>query len=95
MGVRTELVVPPEIEKENLGEAIEAQLQRIIQEALTNIRKHASARSARVIFALDDGQVEVTIEDDGHGFDPAALGDNRGFWLAGDARPRRNSGSPL
>ena len=70
-GVRTDLVISPEIEKECLGEAIEAQLQRIIQEALTNIRKHASARSARVIFALDDGQVEITIEDDGHGFDPA------------------------
>lgn len=80
-GVRTDLVISPEIEKGCLGEAVETQLQRIIQEALTNIRKHASARSARVIFALNDGQVEVTIEDDGHGFDPAKLKDREGFGL--------------
>jgi PAS domain S-box-containing protein len=80
-GVRTELVLPPEIERSSLGEAIETQLQRIIQEALTNIRKHASARSARVIFALEDGQVGITIEDDGQGFDPEELKDSEGFGL--------------
>jgi PAS domain S-box-containing protein len=80
-GVRTELVIPPGIEGTLLGEAIETQLQRIIQEALTNIRKHASACTARVIFALVDGQLEITIEDDGQGFDPADLGDNQGFGL--------------
>lgn len=79
--VRTELVIPPEIEKECLGETVETQLQRIIQEALTNIRKHAGARSAKVIFALDDGQVKVTIEDDGRGFDPAEIKDREGFGL--------------
>jgi PAS domain S-box-containing protein len=79
--IPTALIVPPEIEKECLGEAIETQLQRIIQEALTNIRKHAGAGSARVIFAVDDGDVEVTIEDDGHGFDPAELNGREGFGL--------------
>jgi PAS domain S-box-containing protein len=80
-GVRTELVIPPEIERNPLGEANETQLQRIIQEALINIKKHASARSARVAFSFDDGQVEIMIEDDGQGFDPAELGDNHGFGL--------------
>lgn len=80
-GVRTELVIPPEIERNSLGEAIETQLQRIIQEALTNIRKHASARSARVVFSLDSGEVEIMIEDDGQGFDVAALDPHRGFGL--------------
>jgi PAS domain S-box-containing protein len=79
--IRTELVIPPEVEKECLGEAIETQLQRIIQEALTNVKKHASARSARVAFGFYDSQVQVTIEDDGHGLDPAALGDKQGFGL--------------
>ncbi len=80
-GVRTELVIPPEIERNSLGEVIETQLQRIIQEALTNIRKHAKALSARVVFALDGGQVEIMIEDDGQGLDPAALNDKQGFGL--------------
>ena len=79
--IETDLVIPQEIENECLGEAIETQLQRIIQEALTNIRKHAGARSVRVIFALDNGEVKIIMEDDGRGFDPAALGDYRGFGL--------------
>ena len=79
--VRTELVIPTELEGVPLGEVIEMQLQRIIQEALTNIRKHAGARSARVIFGLDSGQVEITIEDDGQGFDPAEINGHEGFGL--------------
>ena len=80
-GIRTDLIIPAEIEEGCLGEATETQLQRIIQEALTNVRKHASARSARVVVALDDGQVEVTIEDDGNGFDRADLDGREGFGL--------------
>ena len=80
-GVRTDLVIPPEIERNPFGEAIETQLHRIIQEAMMNIRKHAHARSARVIFSLDDGEVKVMIEDDGQGFDGAALDDSQGFGL--------------
>jgi signal transduction histidine kinase len=60
---------------------METQLQRIIQEALTNIRKHAGARSARVVFSLDGGEVKIMIEDDGQGFDAADLGDKQGFGL--------------
>jgi signal transduction histidine kinase len=80
-GVRTDLVIPPEIERNPPGEAIETQLHRIIQEAMTNIRKHAHARSARVIFSLDGEEVKIMIEDNGRGFDAAALGDNHGFGL--------------
>ena len=80
-GVRMELVIPPEIERNSLGEAVETQLQRIMQEALTNIRKHAGARSARVIFSLEDGRLKITIEDDGHGFDPAEFKEREGFGL--------------
>jgi PAS domain S-box-containing protein len=79
--VRTDLIIAPEIEKGGLGEDVETQLQRIIQEALTNIRKHARARSARVILAPDDGQVRITIEDDGQGFDPDRLSASQGFGL--------------
>ncbi len=80
-GVRTDLLISSEIERNPFGEAIETQLHRIIQEALTNIRKHAHARSARVMFACDGDHLKITIEDDGQGFDPAALGDNHGFGL--------------
>ena len=47
----------------------EVQLLRIVQEALTNVRKDAKARHAWVRFKLADGLVTVIIEDDGCGFD--------------------------
>ena len=47
------------------------QLQRIIQEALTNIRKHAQAQNVHVDLRLQrDGWLNLTIADDGRGFDP-------------------------
>jgi len=51
---------------------VEVQLLRILQEALTNVRKHANARSVRVTFVSENGFVCVTIHDDGRGFDPDA-----------------------
>jgi len=80
-GIHTELLAPPELEERRLDFAVEAQLQPIIQEALTNVRRHAGACSARVIFALCDGQVQITIEDDGRGFDPEEISEKEGFGL--------------
>jgi signal transduction histidine kinase len=51
---------------------VEVQLLRILQEALTNVRKHANARSVRIAFVLEDGWARVTVHDDGRGFDSNA-----------------------
>ncbi len=80
-GIHTELVTPPEMEGKSIDSTIEVQLQPIIQEALTNVRRHAGASSARVVFALDDGHIQITVEDDGRGFDPEEIGQNQGFGL--------------
>ncbi len=54
----------------------EAQVYRIVQEALTNVRKHASARRVRMAMMVAGGQLDVQIDDDGRGFGPqAAPGD--------------------
>ncbi len=45
------------------------QITRIIQEALTNVRKHAATGRARVRIARGMDALEITIEDDGRGFD--------------------------
>ena len=42
---------------------------RIVQEALTNIKKHAGASRVRIALHRDDDRISVTIEDDGKGFD--------------------------
>ena len=48
-------------------------LYRVAQEALRNVARHANARRARVNLARTDGLVELTVSDDGRGFDlPAA-----------------------
>lgn len=80
-GIHTELVAPPELEKKRFDSTIEAQLQPIIQEALTNVRRHSGACTARIIFALNDSELRVTVEDDGRGFDPEEIGEKAGFGL--------------
>ena len=49
---------------------MQVQLQRIIQEALTNARKHGHARCVQVRFQREDGRALVAVQDDGVGFDP-------------------------
>ncbi|AKJ26920.1 sensor histidine kinase [Caldimonas brevitalea] len=49
------------------------QVLRIVQEALTNILKHARARKVRIALRKAGQQVEVDITDDGLGFDVAAM----------------------
>ncbi|MCD4763903.1 MAG: hypothetical protein K8R28_07785 [Desulfobacterales bacterium] len=56
-------------------------MQPIIQEALTNVRRHSGACTARIIFALNDSELRVTVEDDGRGFDPEEIGEKAGFGL--------------
>lgn len=56
---------------ERLGPETEAAAFRIIQEALTNVAKHAKAASCRVYLQRLTNTLLVTIEDDGIGFDPA------------------------
>lgn len=44
-------------------------LLRITQEALTNVRRHANASHVWVSLAREDGHLELTVVDDGEGFD--------------------------
>ncbi len=79
--VRVELIVPDAFPR--LPPEVEAQLIRIIQEALTNVWRHAHAGHAWVRFTVEGEQLRVMVEDDGVGFDRAAVtsGDGRRFGL--------------
>lgn len=48
---------------------VRVELLRVVQEALNNVRKHARANSVRLTLARRDDGFEVTIEDNGAGFD--------------------------
>jgi signal transduction histidine kinase len=50
------------------------QIQRIVQEALTNVRKHAHAGRVDVTLRQEGDRLTVTVQDDGSGFHPDALG---------------------
>jgi two-component system nitrate/nitrite sensor histidine kinase NarX len=53
-----------------LEPTVELQIMHIVQEALSNIRKHASASQVRVTVRRSRQAVEVLVDDDGGGFDP-------------------------
>jgi PAS domain S-box-containing protein len=72
-GLRTDLAAPPDWSDEVLEPTVQAQLLRIIQEALANARKHAKAQAVQVSVQLPPDHAQVTILDDGVGFDPALL----------------------
>ena len=46
----------------------ETAIYRVVQEALTNVVKHASARSISIVVTTAEGMVRAVIEDDGAGF---------------------------
>jgi two-component system, NarL family, sensor histidine kinase UhpB len=50
---------------------VETVVYRIVQEALTNVTKHAQASRVSVFLARKNGAVAAVIEDDGVGFEPA------------------------
>ena len=64
-----------------LDPELETTVYRIVQEALTNIAKHARAEHVRIDVALDYDVVRVEVTDDGRGFDPEARVE--GFGLVG------------
>ena len=54
--------------------AIESELFRIAQEALANVRAHASAHEVTIALRISERAVSLSIQDDGQGFDPRAVG---------------------
>jgi PAS domain S-box-containing protein len=72
-GIHTILDWPETLGRRAFEPQVEVQLLRILQEALTNARKHADAHSVRVAFTVSNECAQVAIQDDGKGFDPQEL----------------------
>ena len=74
------------LSEERLPAETETGIYRIVQEALTNVAKHAQASTCRVFLQRLTHTVLVTIEDDGVGFRPEDVsmpGASRGIGLVG------------
>jgi signal transduction histidine kinase len=75
-GVAVETAI--EIGEETSGDE-ERLVYRLVQEALTNVVKHASASRVEVSAREEGGRIEIAVRDDGSGFDPAASTGGRGL----------------
>ena len=78
-GIRVELSPAEGLGEAALGPEGQAQLFRIVQEALSNARKHGGARAVQVAFATQDNLARVVIQDDGEGFDPGTADSGLGL----------------
>jgi signal transduction histidine kinase len=79
---------------QNLPEDHRICVYRIVQETLTNCAKHSNANRAEVSLRQSDGTLEVTIRDDGRGFDAKKLAGHGGLGLIGiEERVRELGGS--
>ena len=68
--IRTQLDVDKDFDASAIPPEAQMQFFRIVQEALSNARKHGQAHVVQVSLAVDDCTVRMNIQDDGIGFDP-------------------------
>jgi PAS domain S-box-containing protein len=64
------------VKEENIPRPLKTTIFRILQEATANVVKHAGADHVRVGLAQRDDSLELTVEDNGQGFDPDGLAAN-------------------
>jgi signal transduction histidine kinase len=67
----------------NLSPDIELGVYRVAQEALENVTRHARAQRVKVHLAEEAGRLELTVSDDGRGFDVDGTGQEDRFGLQG------------
>jgi signal transduction histidine kinase len=72
-GIQVDL--EPRLGDERLPSELETALYRITQEALTNVVKHAQAKSVSIVLTRREGSIMALIEDDGRGFTPGETRD--------------------
>lgn len=91
-GIRTELVVDTPGEVVPLSPTAEVQLLRIVQEALTNVRKHSGATRVMVRMWVEGDRFCVVVEDNGRGFSARPRTEGLHFGLQTMAERARSVG---
>ncbi len=80
-GLPVECQAPPL--NRQVSPEVQAQLMRILQEALSNVRKHARARTVRVSLREWSGELILEVSDDGLGFEPEDVPEVSRYGLRG------------
>ncbi len=81
LDVQAEFTLPEAWGRERLDPELESTIYRLVQEALTNVVKHARAERVDLQVSTNGDAVTVTVRDDGIGFEPATT--SEGFGLVG------------
>jgi len=68
---------------ESLRVNVENELLRIMQESLNNVEKHAKPNLVDITYTVSDGEGELTIVDDGKGFDTGGAIRDTSYGLMG------------
>lgn len=61
----------------SMDDSTQTALFRILQEAISNVVRHAEAQHLKVTLALSDDEAEATVEDDGKGFEVSSIAQTR------------------
>jgi len=72
-GIRVEVHVARNLAELSLPSPIEITLYRIVQEALTNIAKHAGATTVSILIQPTASSIRLVVEDNGVGFEPETV----------------------
>jgi two-component system, NarL family, nitrate/nitrite sensor histidine kinase NarX len=80
-GIQVDLIEAEDVD--HLASEVQAQLIRIVQEALSNVRKHARAKQVWVVCRIDAGDLVLEVRDDGCGFSPEDVPTSSRYGLQG------------
>ena len=78
---QTDIAVDLDVTDTRFTPEVESTVYRLVQEALTNIAKHARAHRVAVEITAEDGEIALVVRDDGTGFNPQQQ--SSGFGLIG------------
>ncbi len=82
-GISTDFVLPVEESRINISQEVGLCAYRIIQESLTNIRRHSQATKVDISLVYTNDSLELSVCDSGIGFDIDKLGALQGWGLEG------------
>lgn len=72
-----------DLPEEELPDAVNTALFRMVQEALTNVSRYAEASQVEIRLVSDKEQISCAVTDDGHGMEPGAADKPNSFGLLG------------
>jgi signal transduction histidine kinase len=82
-GVACKLEKALEDRMDGVDRSVSTAVYRALQESLTNIARHAGARHAWILLAVEGATVRLEVEDDGRGIPADALASGRSLGLKG------------